>query len=312
MDEAEFLRYLKDKFPLSAGVGIGDDTSIVLSCRQPQLISQDLFIEGLHFTLPFYSIEEVARKALAVNVSDIAAMGGEAEYFYLGLGAPPTFSRNDLSAFFNALQMGCRDWGVDLAGGDFSRAPALIISITIVGNAARPIRRDGACVGDLIGITGNPGESALGLKIAESGLSAPVFIRRHKEVVPEIRKGCILARRANSMIDVSDGLLLDLQRILSASHCGAIVQYERIPISGEFRETCSKYSINEQELVLSGGEDYYLLFTVSEKNESILKGELDGYTLIGSITETPESLQVSKSGTVIEIPRLGFDHFLKR
>ncbi len=319
MDEAEFVRFLKSRFPFPYGVGIGDDTSVVKTGGdtpngeppQSQLITKDLFIEGVHFSLDYYSLEEAALKSLAVNISDIAAMGGEPLYFYLGLGFPATLPKERVTDIFKGLEKGCRLWNVALAGGDFSSAPALLISITMVGKAERPIYRNGAENGDLIGITGVTGESALGLKLLQQGKRSGHLVNRHKNAAPEVKKGRILAPLVNAMLDVSDGLMIDLNRILAASDKGARVAYEKIPVTETMRNCCRENGWNEYKAVLAGGEDYALLFTISREKEKELCRQKIDYFIIGEILDTPGPPQVTDNGVPIPTEAIGYgyDHF---
>ncbi|MCP4218944.1 MAG: thiamine-monophosphate kinase, partial [bacterium] len=166
MDEARFVNFLEESFGFDHGTGIGDDTSVVEIAPGAgyQLITKDLFIQDTHFSFDYYTPREVAQKALAVNLSDIAAMGGEPLYCYLGLGFPAKLRGSVFDDFFRGLREGCQKWNVQLAGGDYSSAPLVFISITLVGKAQSPVLRSTAQTGDLIGITGCTGESAAGLK----------------------------------------------------------------------------------------------------------------------------------------------------
>jgi thiamine-monophosphate kinase len=309
MDEQAFVGFLQKHFPFSRGLGIGDDTSIVKVGDTYQLISTDILIEGIHFSLDNFSMKELALKSLAVNLSDIAAMGGTPHYFYLGLGFPQKLTKKDLNDFYRGLKQGCRKWKVELAGGDFSRSSALFISITLVGQAEQPVYRSGAEQGDLIGITGATGASALGLKCLMSHIQHTYFIQKHKEVDPEIEKGQILAPYANAMIDVSDGLIIDLKRILTASHKGAEISFEKIPVSTEMTTLCRNHNFDLYELVLAGGEDYVLLFTLSPEREPALRARQMTYHIIGQVRETPQYLTVKHHGRTIRLKSPGYDHF---
>jgi thiamine-monophosphate kinase len=308
MDEQEFVAYLKKNFPFSHGLGIGDDASVVRTGKHFQLISSDILIEDVHFRLRDISQPELALKALAVNISDIAAMGGRAQYFYLGLGFPDRLSGDDLRLFFKGLRQGCRKWSVELAGGDYSCSEKMFIAITIIGQSQRPVLRSGARPGDWIAITGPTGESALGLRLLLQGETASPFIRKHKRTIPQYQKGPLLARFVNAMIDISDGLLLDLSRMLKASGTGAEIDYEKIPVSRPFKQLCRQYHYSEKELVLAGGEDYQLLFTISPRQEMRLRKTKIVYHIIGRVTSR-RRLLVREKGQQLQIPRLGFDHF---
>jgi thiamine-monophosphate kinase len=308
MDERQFVAYLKGKFPFRRGLGIGDDASAVRIGKSFQLVSTDLLIEDIHFRLQDFSQARLAEKSLAVNISDIAAMGGQAEYFYLGLGFPDRLSLADLRSFFSGLRRAAKKWGVELAGGDYSRSLKMVVAITIIGRSDRPVRRSGARPGDWIAITGKTGESALGLKLLLAGEKDSFFIRRHKQTVPRCSQGLLLARYAHAMIDVSDGLLLDLSRLLSASAVGAEIDYEKLPVSSRFRRLCRQKGYSEKELVLAGGEDYQLLFALSPAREHDLRKTGMAYHLIGKVTAR-RGLLLREQGRLLKVSRGGFDHF---
>ncbi len=309
MNEADFVTFLQDNFPFSHGKGIGDDTSVVKTGDCCQLVTKDILIENIHFKLDHFTLEELALKSLAVNLSDIAAMGGEPQYFYLGLGIPPGMKKEKWLNFFMGLKKGCRQWNVELAGGDFSMSALMVISITVIGKAQKPIYRNNAQTHDLVGITGVTGESALGLKLLLKGIKRGYFVDRHKQVTPEIQKGQILSRYVNAMIDLSDGLLMDLNRVLTASRKGARIVYENLPVTPNMKKICRENGWNEYEIVLGGGEDYVLLFTISRENLPKLEKEKPGYYIIGEVTGTPGSLKVEHKGKPIQTTCLGYDHF---
>jgi thiamine-monophosphate kinase len=308
MDEPRFVASLQRKFPFRAGLGIGDDASVVRCGREFQLVSTDLLIEDVHFRLRDVSPAGLAEKALAVNVSDIAAMGGRPQYFYLGLGFPQRLPAVALRHFFSGLARAARRWGVELAGGDYSRSPKMVVSITIVGASPKPVRRSGAEPGDWIGVTGPTGGSALGLRLLLAGETRSPFVRMHQHPRPQVEKGLLLARFAHAMIDLSDGLLLDLSRVLRASGVGAAIDYERLPLPPGFRRACRQRGLAEKNLVLAGGEDYELLFTVPPEREKRLRRTGMGYHLIGRITRG-RGLRVREHGRPLRVTRLGFDHF---
>ena len=308
MDEQEFVAHLKKNFPFSRGAGIGDDASVVRSGRSFQLISTDILIEDVHFRLRDISQRELALKSLAVNISDIAAMGGVAQYFYLGLGFPGRLPEADLLDFFTGLRQGCRKWNVELAGGDYSRSEKMSIAVTIIGQSRKPVMRSGARPGDWIAISGPTGESALGLQLLLRGETTSPFIAKHKRTIPQCRKGPALAGFVHAMIDISDGLLLDLSRLLNASGTGAEIDYEKIPVSAAFKKACQQHHLSEKELVLAGGEDYQLLFAVSPRQETRLRKTGIGYHIIGRVTARGP-LRVYENGRRLSIARLGFDHF---
>lgn len=309
MDENSFVEYLKTEFPFSGGKGIGDDAAIIRKESGFQLITKDILIEKVHFDSAYFSPEEIAIRALGTNLSDIAAMGGNPEYFFLGLGFPEHYKGEKLNCFFKGLKDGCRKWGIELAGGDLSSSPdTLFISITMIGSSQNPARRDGAKTGDLIGLSRVTGESVVGLELLKMGIDIPYYSEKHKVPEPEISSGLVFSKYVNSMIDVSDGLLIDLGRILKNSGKGALIEYEKIPVKDEMRTICGKYSLKETELVLSGGEDFALLFTISEEQEKNLKKSGVKYHIIGNILKG-EGVRVEYHGKIINTEKEGFDHF---
>jgi thiamine-monophosphate kinase len=310
LKEAEFVRYLQETFPFSYGRGIGDDTSTVklIGDGNEQLITKDLLVEGVHFSLEYFNLHQLALKSLAVNLSDIAAMGGEPLYFYLGLAYPDSLPKEKAFEFFKGLEEGCRRWNVQLAGGDYSSSPIMMISITAIGQSKNPVYRHNAQMGDLIGITGPTGESNLGLKLLQAGQVDHPMVSNHLQVSPEIRTGPRLALFVNAMIDVSDGLIIDLKRILTASQKGAVIHYHHIPVTPQLDTVCRLKGWNPYHSVLAGGEDYVLLFTFPPQHEGLLKKEGIPYHIIGEITEKP-GLSIDDHGQPIEIDDFGYDHF---
>jgi len=278
-----------------------------------QLITKDILIENVHFKFDYFSLEQIAQKTLAVNLSDIAAMGGKAEYFYLGLGFPPRLGEKEIFDFFRGLKKGCRQWQVELAGCDFSSSPAMFISVTMVGRAENPVFREGARENDLVGITGVTGESAMGLRLLEKGIKTGPFVARHKTVKPEIEKGLLLSRFVNAMIDVSDGLVIDFSRILTASKKGANLFYEKIPVTKKMSRVCAAHNIDEYEVVLAGGEDFVLLFTISPEKESSLResGKSGDYYIIGEVTNRENDIRITHNGRKISPKCPGYDHLAR-
>lgn len=309
MNEKGLVNYLTENFDFPFGKGIGDDTSVTSTGSGSQLITKDVLVEDVHFRLRDFSLQELALKALAVNLSDIAAMGGVPRYFYLGLGFPQKLGEPGLYEFFNGLKEGCDKWQVYLAGGDYSASKNLFISITVVGDAYWPVYRNGAKEGDLIGVTGTLGASALGLQLLERGIDSGHFVEAHKNPQPQVQKGLKLAPPANAMIDISDGLLIDLQRILDASQKGAHIRYEDIPKPDQLENVCREHELDPVKTVLTGGEDYQLLFTLPP--EDLKQLQPDQYHIIGQITPEPGQLTLTHNNQPLTLPTPGYDHFLQ-
>ncbi|MEN8152389.1 MAG: thiamine-phosphate kinase [Acidobacteriota bacterium] len=310
MNETEFVEFLKRDFSFSRGVGIGDDTSIIKTGDTYQLITKDILVENIHFNRDYFSMEDIALKAIEVNISDIAAMGGKPEYFYLGLGFPSESGKIDLKDFFKGIKKGCRKWDVELAGGDYSKASEIFISITMVGTSPSPVRRSGAETGDLVGVSRITGESAIGLELLKAGIKNNYFAKKHIETEPEIVKGLELNGYVSSMIDISDGLIIDLKRLLESSGKGAVIHYEKIPATKKMEDICKKYSFDKKQFVLSGGEDFALLFTIDERSEKLLSKKKISYRIIGKIVKE-KGLKIMEGGKILEISHEGYDHLSK-
>ena len=230
------------------------------------LITADLLIEDIHFNLQWTSLSDLGHKSLAVNLSDIAAMGGVPAYVILSLGIPAHFDSRQIAQLYRGLSALAKKSRVHLVGGDTNVAKSLVISVCVVGHAPyAPVRRSGARAGDDIYVTGTLGDSALGLKyLRQRNISVKAgplaqLLARHHRPIPRLAAGAALARGklAAAMIDVSDGLLQDLGHICKASGVGALIWNEQLPLSRAYRKLAGRAGTR---YALSGGEDYELLF----------------------------------------------------
>lgn len=313
MNEERLVGYLQKRFPFSGEKGIGDDASARRMGPNDigfvHLVAKDLVVEGVHFDLKSHSLQDAGEKAVAVNVSDISAMGGWGTEIYTGIGFPGSAGEAAFKRILEGIRRGCRKWSLELGGGDVSRSPCWMISVTILGRAVRPVYRDGARPGDLIGLIGRTGESALGLELIRRETRSPLYSRRHVQVNPKYEAGPTLAPMVSAMIDTSDGLVKDLTRILNASGCGGMIEATRLPITRRMRETCRTHRLDATKFMLTGGEDYALLFTISPENLPLLKASGLRYALIGEIHARPRNLQILKNGIPIRFSEKGFDHF---
>lgn len=281
MKEADIVARVRELFPQrGAKVGIGDDAAVV----GEHVITTDMLIEDVDFTraipLPF-----VARKSLAVNLSDLAAMGALPAFAVVALGIPP-WTYEHLEEFLQALAAAARQYDVDLVGGDLSRADKLTIAITAVGYVEhRPLLRRGARPGDRIYLSRPIGGSAAGLWLLQHGWSvsggpdvsyaqrefALSAIGRQIDPEPEVRLGRELAQidEVTACIDVSDGLSTDLHHLCDASGMGADIERERIPMFPDLLGAGTALGIPAQDVVLHGGEEYALLFTSSMRESEL-------------------------------------------
>jgi thiamine-monophosphate kinase len=247
-------------------LGIGDDAAVISTAGADLLLTTDLLIEHAHFTTAIHPPFLLGRKSLNVNVSDIAAMGGRPRFALLGLGLRHDLAETWVDEFFSGFREAAAAQGVALIGGDISGSREICISVTVIGEGERVIRRSGARPGDLIFVSGDLGRAAAGLKLLRQGLRlgkdkrADILLRAFLDPVPRVRLGQTLAGGgiASAMLDTSDGLSVDLLHLCEESRCGADIDLERLPLSPELR----MFERDPERLALHGGEDYGLLFTV--------------------------------------------------
>lgn len=233
--------------------------------------SVDMAVEGVHFRLATAPPEAVGHKAMAAALSDLAAMGAMPGEAYVQLGLPADFGEDRVLALADGLAGVCREHGVAVLGGDISRAPLLVIAVTVVGHAPSPetlVRRDGAREGEEILVTGELGGAAAGLLLLERpelreslpDTVADALIARQLRPVPRIAAGAALAAAgASAMIDVSDGLLADARHLARASGVGIELEAEALPVAEGVAEVAAAADVDPLTLAASGGEDYELL-----------------------------------------------------
>jgi thiamine-monophosphate kinase len=292
-------------------LGVGDDAALLAVPAGCALVAAtDTLVEGRHF-LPDAPPDSVGHQALAVNLSDLAAMGAEPAWALLSLSLPavdPAW----LESFSAGLFALAGRYGVALVGGDTVRGP-LVVTITALGfvEPALALRRDGARPGDRLYVSGWPGEAAAGLESLRSGVcrSDDPLVRRCRYAEPRVTLGRALRGRASAAMDVSDGLLGDLAKLCASSGVAAVIDLECLPVSGELAR---RHSIADSErLVLSGGDDYELLFTLppeaAAEVEALASRELPLHR-IGRI-EAGRGVQCRRDGQPVSVPTAGYDHF---
>lgn len=309
-------------------LGVGDDCAAVKPARgKVTLVTTDTLTEGVHFARKMAPARLLGGKSASVNLSDIAAMGGQPKYALLSPCFPRGLEREWIKDFLEGFHETLKRYGCILIGGNVSSAKDWIsVTVTVLGQIAenRIVKRDGARPGDLIYVTGTPGDSAMGLDLLLSGrkpLSKPekYLVSRHLSPTPRVEWGGLIAgkRLASAMIDVSDGLALDLLRLVEASRAGANVSLDSIPLSSPTAKALAHMKPDDGwRRILNGGEDYELLFTVHPKKKGLLKkliaeGEIVA-SQIGHVTESPKpKIKFSySSGQVLEISEYGYVHSL--
>ncbi|NOR49993.1 MAG: thiamine-phosphate kinase [Desulfuromonadales bacterium] len=324
LGEFGLIEQIRQRAPVGPGVhrGIGDDAAETsLPEGHHLLTSTDLLIEETHFRHDWTSCEDLGHKAVAVNLSDIAAMGGIPRYLYLGLACPGETELDDINAFLKGALDEAKDHNVILVGGDTCRSPGpWMISVTIEGSAPahQAVGRDGAQPGDLIMVSGTVGDSALALHLLRDGVEPEaVLLARHHRPTAQVELGRLLGdnRLARAMIDISDGLAGDLDHILQASGVDGLLEENQLPLSKIFRQHTDK-DPGLKKLALYGGEDYELLFTVAPEKAvevATLSVELNlPITSIGVILKGSGTLSLQdKTGDVRPILVRGYDHFCR-
>lgn len=305
-----------------AGVslGIGDDAAVLVpGSGLVSLVTADMLVEGIHFSLDWSDPFRLGRKSLAVNLSDIAAMGGVPRFALLSLAIPASTPVEFMDRFIAGFLEQAEQFGVSLVGGDTcASASGLVVSVTLLGeqSPAWVVTRGAACPGDLVCITGTVGDAAVGLELLKGGRRDGESIRRHLDPEPRVALGRALAEAAlpTAMIDVSDGLAADLGHILSRSGRGGRLDLDKLPLSPSFLEDCGTVAADPFTLALGGGEDYELLFTLPEAKcaAAFALGNRCGVavTVIGSVTAGSGLVLTRGDGQEYCPASSGYNHFM--
>lgn len=324
MGEFDFIKRIQKQFPASPKIplGIGDDTAAInVSSDQLTLLTTDTLIEKIHFNRAYSTFFQVGYKAISVNLSDIAAMGGRPRFFLISLGLPPDIQIDDLDALYRGIAKASREADIHLVGGNTAATQDhFFISITLVGEAdpLKLIRRSGAFEGDHLYVTHTVGDASAGLALLNSGEDAGTFsrlIHRHRCPKARVKEGMLLANQeiASAMIDISDGLTADLAHLMQQSQVGAELDLTKIPTSSALKRYAKKIRIDALDFALYGGEDYELLFSVPEKAlqklEQFIEEDRIQAVQIGRLVSTEKGL-VGKNakGEIKEISPKGHDH----
>ncbi|MGB5873600.1 MAG: thiamine-phosphate kinase [Bacteroidota bacterium] len=302
--------------------GIGDDCAVMpWKEGRSLLVTTDMLVEEIHFLRERIPPRDLGYKALAVNLSDIAAMGGTPETAYLSIGLPGEIALDWMDEFFLGLRELADEEEVYLLGGDTTRSPApLIINVAVLGtvNSGRVKYRSDARLGDTVCVTGRLGDSGAGLRILLEKRpmdgDASYLLRRHHRPRAHVGEGCWLGAReeVHAMMDVSDGIDSDMKRIMERSRCGARIDLDRLPLSEQLERSAVRFGWDPEEIAATGGEDYCLLATVDSAGwPDVARGfeETFGRPLaaIGSVTDS--SLVYLHGDRPAELGKKGFNHF---
>jgi thiamine-monophosphate kinase len=338
-DEFELIRVWtegrqSEEMLVSLGVtlGIGDDTAIAAGTSgQEWLLTMDTMVELVHFRDETMSESDVGYKALAANISDIAAMGGTPKLALVSVSVPLRWDGERMKRLYDGLYSCAERYGVAVIGGDTTSAPEhLVVSVTVIGSveAGQAIRRSGARPGQLVFVTGPTGLSAGGLHGLLNKRSAKIgqavdlvphrLIQAHRRPAPSVKAGRLLLTNgwATSLNDVSDGVASEAWEIAEASNVRLVLKETSLPLSGELAAYAHDNGIQPLEWVLYGGEDYVLLGTIDRQHELVMREHfrMEGIPLfiIGEVEAgSPEVVLVSAMGTSKPIHKRGYNHFTK-
>ena len=304
MDEFDLIRRFFSRDAEAAGtvVGVGDDGAVLQPTPGTQQIQvTDTLVEGVHFPANI-GAADIGYRSVAVNLSDIAAMGARPRWMTLAL---TLWDKDEkwVEAFAAGLFEAAAEHGVSLVGGDTTQGDSVVITVHVSGEVEEgaAILRSGAKAGDTVYVTGTVGDAGAGLELLREGVDDEL-VRRFLRPTARITQGLQISGRAHSAIDVSDGLVADLRKLLDASGVGAEIEIEKVPISGALQARFDTASA--MRFALTGGDDYELCFTAPA---DAVAG-IENITAIGTVTENQE-LVCRNAGEIVEVDVSGYRHF---
>ena len=309
--------------------GIGDDAAVLNHGDEEVVISTDMLVEGVHFDVTYVPLKHLGYKAVVVNLSDIYAMNAIPKQITVSIAVSSRYSVEALKEIYEGIHLACEFYNVDLIGGDTtSSLKGLVISVTAIGSAKKEnlVYRNGAVENDLICVSGDLGGAYMGLQVLEREKS--VFRENssmqpdmtgfeyvlERQLKPEARRDVvkILAEmhvKPTSMIDVSDGLASEIMHLCKQSDAGAQIYEDKIPIDYQTYKAAEDFNFNATTAALNGGEDYELLFTISQKDFEVMKG-IPGIAIIGHVTDKEGGItMVARGEQVIELQAQGWNAF---
>ena len=307
--------------------GIGDDAAVIDMGDKYQLVSTDLLVEGVHFDLAYMPLKHLGYKAVAINVSDICAMNGDAKQITLGLALSNRYTVEALEELYDGIKLACEHYGVDLVGGDTtSSTSGLMISVTVLGEVDKNkiTYRSGAKVNDLVVCTGDLGAAYLGLQILNREKE---MFKENPTIQPDLTGNDYVLKRQlkpeaaikytrilkdldivpTSMIDISDGLSSEALHLSKSSEVGITLHEDKIPVDYTAMNLANEFNMNPIFCALSGGEDYELLFTIGQEHYEKLKKDPD-FTIVGFVTDKSEGNNfIANDGSSHPLTAQGWD-----
>lgn len=335
LGEFGLIKHLTQNFGIqhkSTIKGVGDDAAVLEIKDKNILVTTDLLVEGVHFDLSYMPLKHLGYKAVVVNVSDIYAMNGIATQITVSIAVSNRFPLEAVEELYEGIHLACKTFGVDLVGGDTtSSTKGLLISITAIGEAKKEdiVYRNTAKENDLLVVTGDLGAAYLGLQVLErekrvfevNPNSQPDLTNYtylvEKQLKPEARKDMVelfaaLNVKPTAMIDISDGLSSEILHLCTQSKVGCNLYEEKIPLDPQVISTCEEFDLNSTTIALSGGEDYELLFTISQEDFPKIKGN-PHLTVIGHMTDESVGVNlVTRAGQQIKLTAQGWNALLNK
>lgn len=286
-------------------VGIGDDAA-VMELKGRIVLTTDMLVEGDHFRREWSTPEQIGRKAMASNISDIASMGAEPAFAFVSLALVKDLELDFIDGLYDGMNQVADQFGVDIAGGDTTHGKVIVINVSVLGMVEKPVLRSGASPGELICSTGDLGGSWAGLELLRAGMEGPAgAIEKHRDPGCRMDVALEIAEYAKAMIDVSDGLASEVNHICDMSMVGAEVIYEDIPMAEHTREAGRLLEKDPALWALNGGEDFELVFTIASKDLP----KVDHLcTVVGRTLEPDQGRHLIKDGDRFPL-KGGFTHF---
>ncbi len=307
--------------------GVGDDCAVLEYKNKQTLVTTDLLIEGVHFDLSYMPLKHLGYKAVMVNLSDVYAMNGMAKQITVSIAVSNRFPLEALEELYAGIHLACKMYDIDLVGGDTtSSTKGMLISITAIGEVDKKdvVYRNGAKPNDLLVVSGDVGAAYLGLQVLERekqvfqvNPNAQPELENYtylveRQLKPEARRDIVkllkeLEVKPTAMIDISDGLSSEILHICQQSKVGCNLYEEKIPLDQQVISTCEEFNLDSTTIALSGGEDYELLFTISQEDFPKIKGN-PHLTVIGHITDASEGKNlITRGNQKIEIIAQGWN-----
>lgn len=335
LGEFGLIKHLTQQIELkneSSIKGVGDDAAVLDYKNKQVVLSTDMLLEGVHFDLTYVPLKHLGYKSVVVNVSDIYAMNATPKQITVSIAVSNRFSLEAVEELYTGIYLACEKYGVDVIGGDTTTSQAgLVISITAIGEAEKEnlVYRNGAKETDLICVTGDLGGAYIGLQLLER--EKRIFLESpsvkpdledssyvlERQLKPEARKDIppllkALQIKPTAMIDVSDGLASEMLHICTQSEVGCVLYEDKLPIDQMTYDRAREFNLDPTLCVLSGGEDYELLFTISIHDHNKIKGN-PNISIIGHVTNSSAGYLLStKADTMHPLTAQGWDSFLKK